>query len=370
MSEAPAEAGFSIPWVLLAVSLGVLSLSLRFPDPAPASQSEAQSLFLLASGGVAAKASPASILSASWLHGDLSHALGNLLGLWIFGLPRDRPGARSLLILLLAAGCFAGHLVNWVGGHTAVGLSGGVHAVVGWQLACPSFSRYRIVALAWLGLSALGGAGVASIDNLSHALGAALGVAIGWIHACQSKPLKVPALAGIAGGGLVLGLGLAHARLGPAKIWLETRSREIQILSDFGDYLLEEVPFQTARLAAFDRVQADQARGVSLEASYQALHKALRVDPERRTQLESQIEGLIPFFEAKHQEPLLEGFAQGLPEPPPAAFRSLEVVPFDDAHEAQWVELLEWMRTRSRKLEAASEALKTVREILAAEVRG
>lgn len=104
-------------------------------------------------GGVAWQGLAIRVFSASFLHADWSHLIGNLAFLMIFGLPAERMmGSLRFLALFLLGGAVANLAAasTIADGEVLIGASGGVSAVIGAWLVL--FPRARLGVVVPLGL--------------------------------------------------------------------------------------------------------------------------------------------------------------------------------------------------------------------------
>lgn len=99
-------------------------------------------------------AAPATLVTATFLHGGWMHLLGNMLYLWVFGDNiEDRLGRARYVLFYLGTGVLANYaqvLADPDSTVPLIGASGAVAAVLGAYLV--SFPRSRVVALVPLGI--------------------------------------------------------------------------------------------------------------------------------------------------------------------------------------------------------------------------
>lgn len=169
-------------------------------------------------------------VTALTLHLDQEHLLGNLLFGAVFGAWAGRAfGPGVAWASILAAGGTANYLDMLIApsGHRAAGASTAVFAALGllsgfaWRqrLTVREQFRYRWAPVfGGISLLALLGAGGERVDVLGHALGFAMGLALGWTYARLGVPRSRGRAPQLAAGGaalaLVLGawlLALRHA---------------------------------------------------------------------------------------------------------------------------------------------------------------
>lgn len=123
------------------------------------------------------------LISATFLHGNLDHLLGNLLILFVLGMACEHGFGRPQFLLLYVASGVVGSLCSLVGGRVSVGASGAIFGLAGALIAL--FWRHRgrlhmrdrrigIVLACWAAYQFLLGLTNPSVDNLAH-LGGLLG---------------------------------------------------------------------------------------------------------------------------------------------------------------------------------------------------
>ncbi len=99
----------------------------------------------------AAWPSPYQYITYQFLHGDLTHLLGNMLFLWIFGnAVCDRMGGRVYLLFYLAGGIFAGVVFSSAADNPILGASGAIAAVTTAFLVL--YPRVHITMLLFFGI--------------------------------------------------------------------------------------------------------------------------------------------------------------------------------------------------------------------------
>ncbi len=131
------------------------------------------------------------LLTASYLHGNLPHVIGNVGALGILGRVIETYDRRLRVVLVYLAGVLGGSLFSLLlTPGTGVGSSGGVLGLAGYLLVltsrCPAdgLRWFRTNLLAMLaGVAVLGAVGFSFIDNSAHLGGALAGLFVGIVAA-------------------------------------------------------------------------------------------------------------------------------------------------------------------------------------------
>jgi membrane associated rhomboid family serine protease len=149
-------------------------------------------------GLVPSRVAPQTLITYLFVHGDLMHLMGNLIGLWLVGVPVEEAlGAARFLLFYLVGGVFAGlcHvLLSRLSGTgidaALVGASGAIFALLGlfsvrfwrtkvrlfWLFPLPAFLATLIVIVIQLVLAFRASGDQTSY--VSHLAGIALGIAL------------------------------------------------------------------------------------------------------------------------------------------------------------------------------------------------
>lgn len=143
------------------------------------------------------------VLASGFHHGGVIHLLFNVLSLAYLGSIMEQKIGRLQFFLFFVFATYASMLAEFLVGHYAVGISGGIYAVFGALLILrktdpeireiidDNLVRYGLVFfVACIGLTALD---LMHIANLAHATGLVYGLFLGWILT-RPSPLKVFAL--------------------------------------------------------------------------------------------------------------------------------------------------------------------------------
>lgn len=130
------------------------------------------------------------LLSATLLHGNVEHLLGNAVSLYILGMACEHSyGARSMLVVYLASG-IAGSLLSVANGPgPSVGASGAIFGLMGavlvlfWKHHSALLVRDKrvgIVVAAWAILTIITGFVTPMVDNAGHVGGLLGGMVTAW----------------------------------------------------------------------------------------------------------------------------------------------------------------------------------------------
>ncbi|WP_406693778.1 rhomboid family intramembrane serine protease [Singulisphaera sp. Ch08] len=130
------------------------------------------------------------LVSATFLHGNFDHLLGNMLMLFILGMACEHAFGRPQFILLYVASGIFGSLCSLMGGRVSVGASGAIFGLAGALIVL--FWRHRgrlhlrdrrigVVLAGWAGYQFLLGLINPNVDNLAHLGGLLGGAALGLI---------------------------------------------------------------------------------------------------------------------------------------------------------------------------------------------
>jgi rhomboid protease GluP len=130
------------------------------------------------------------LVSATFLHGNFDHLLGNLLILYVLGMACEHGFGRPQFVLLYVASGVFGSLCSLIGGRVSVGASGAIFGLAGALIVL--FWRYRgrmhlrdrrigVVLAVWAAYQFLLGLLNPSVDNLAHLGGLLGGAALGLV---------------------------------------------------------------------------------------------------------------------------------------------------------------------------------------------
>lgn len=128
------------------------------------------------------------LVSATFMHGDFNHLLGNLLLLFVLGMACEHGFGRPQFVLLYVTSGVTGSLCSLLGGRVSVGASGAIFGLAGalavlfWKERRRLRSRdHRIglVLAVWAIYQLLLGLLTPHIDNLAHLGGLLGGAALG-----------------------------------------------------------------------------------------------------------------------------------------------------------------------------------------------
>jgi rhomboid protease GluP len=130
------------------------------------------------------------LISATFLHGNFDHLLGNLLILYVLGMACEHGFGRPQFVLLYVASGVVGSLFSLAGGRVSVGASGAIFGLAGALIVL--FWRYRgrlhlrdrrigAVLAVWAVYQFLLGLLNPSVDNLAHFGGLLGGAALGLV---------------------------------------------------------------------------------------------------------------------------------------------------------------------------------------------
>jgi rhomboid protease GluP len=130
------------------------------------------------------------LLSATFLHGNFDHLLGNLLILYVLGIACEHGFGRPQFVLLYVASGVVGSLCSVLGGRVSVGASGAIFGLAGALVVL--FWRHRdrlhvrdrrigVVLAVWAGYQFLLGLFSPGVDNLAHLGGLLGGAALGLV---------------------------------------------------------------------------------------------------------------------------------------------------------------------------------------------
>lgn len=130
------------------------------------------------------------LLSATFLHGNFDHVLGNVIMLYILGMGCEHAFGRSQFLALYVASGLCGSLLSLTGGQVSVGASGAIFGLAGALVATLWKHRARLhvrdrriglILVAWSLYQLLIGALLPQVDNRAHLGGLLGGTALGLI---------------------------------------------------------------------------------------------------------------------------------------------------------------------------------------------
>jgi membrane associated rhomboid family serine protease len=162
-------------WILCGIIVAVFLLQSAFP-------------YLTDEYALSGLGNPITLLTSLFLHGSISHLLGNLFALGLFGILLEQEiGTKKFLAVYFASGIIAG-LVGVFFYSSLIGASGAISGVLGmlailrprmlvWTYGVPMPMIFA--AFFWLVLDIGGAFYPSTIANISHIAGLIFGAAIG-----------------------------------------------------------------------------------------------------------------------------------------------------------------------------------------------
>ena len=131
------------------------------------------------------------LLSATVLHGNFEHIVGNAVSLYILGMATEHAyGTRSMLLIYLASGIAGSVLSAIMSPGPSVGASGAIFGLMGavmvlfWRhhhALMVRDKRIGVVIAVWALLTIAAGLMTPMIDNAAHLGGMFGGMAVGWM---------------------------------------------------------------------------------------------------------------------------------------------------------------------------------------------
>jgi rhomboid protease GluP len=131
------------------------------------------------------------LLSATMLHGNAEHLVGNALSLYILGMASEHAyGTRPMLLIYLVSGVAGSLLSIAMGPGPSVGASGAIFGLMGavmvlfWKHRHELLVRDKrigVVIAAWAVFTIVTGLMVPMIDNAGHVGGLLGGIAAAWV---------------------------------------------------------------------------------------------------------------------------------------------------------------------------------------------
>ena len=131
------------------------------------------------------------LLSATMLHGNAEHLVGNTVSLYILGMASEHAyGTRPMLLVYLASGVAGSLLSIAMGPGPSVGASGAIFGLMGavmvlfWKHRHELLVRDKrigVVIAAWAVFTIVTGLMVPMIDNAGHVGGLLGGIAAAWV---------------------------------------------------------------------------------------------------------------------------------------------------------------------------------------------
>ncbi|MDB5350738.1 MAG: gluP 5 [Planctomycetota bacterium] len=128
------------------------------------------------------------LLSATFLHGNFDHILGNVIMLYILGMGCEHAFGRSQFLALYVVAGLCGSLLSLTGGRVSVGASGAIFGLAGalvatlWRHRARLHVRDRRIGLllvAWAAYQLVIGALLPQVDNRAHFGGLICGTVLG-----------------------------------------------------------------------------------------------------------------------------------------------------------------------------------------------
>lgn len=130
------------------------------------------------------------MVSATVLHANIEHLLGNLVMLYVLGLACEHGYGRSQFIVLYVLAALGGSFCSLLDNQPSVGASGAIFGLGGAVVAL--FRRHRdklhlrdkrigFVIAFWAGYTILLGFVNPNVDNLAHLGGLLTGFCLGWV---------------------------------------------------------------------------------------------------------------------------------------------------------------------------------------------
>jgi len=133
-----------ITYVLLAVMAFVFLFELTFP----------QLVEELAFSSETIGAAPWTIITAVFVHADLSHLAANLIAIWFFGLAVEKSRGKKPVVLIFFLGAIVGEavsLLTYPADTLSLGASGGAFALLGMAMLVHPFMELS----SWSGVATL-----------------------------------------------------------------------------------------------------------------------------------------------------------------------------------------------------------------------
>lgn len=130
------------------------------------------------------------LLSATFLHGEFDHVLGNVIMLYVLGLGCEHAFGRSQFLALYVASGLCGSLLSLTGGRVSVGASGAIFGLAGalvatlWRHRARLHVRDRRIGLllaVWAAYQLFIGAVLPQVDNRAHLGGLLCGSVLGLV---------------------------------------------------------------------------------------------------------------------------------------------------------------------------------------------
>jgi hypothetical protein len=280
--------------------------------------------------------------TSAWIHGDGAHLAGNALGAALLGAPLALAFGVDRVLFLLALACLVTSFTGAALGNLSMGASGGVWALAGGLLRRGN-GRVRILGPAWIALGLLGGLGSGRVDNLSHLLGAALGVLVlpAAFRPRTLRQLCKPSLGALSA--LLMLASLVQVVRGIEPAVVETRSSLPQLQQlERGSALIEAL------------VAWSGERHQALDALLEAAREEQPLGPVAATLARSlaQPDEIVSLRRAA-----APGLEVELRPPPPPFDGNPNTWSMDESQRRAWKGLLDYLAAEDAALEAAASRL-------------